>query len=118
MTTIYHMAASADWRAAEAAGHYGGSGDDLRDGFIHFSTAAQVAESAAKHRKGRTDLLLIAVREEALAGQPGCTLKWEPSRGGQLFPHLYGPLPVACVHSATPLPLGADGHHRFPPLED
>lgn len=117
MTTIYHMAAADDWRAALAVGQYGGSGDDLRDGFIHFSTAAQVAESAAKHRKGRTDLVLIAVREEALAGRAGSTLKWEPSRGGQLFPHLYGPLPVRVVQSAMPLPLGPDGLHLFPPLD-
>lgn len=113
MTTIYHMAAIADWRLAEKSGAYRGSADDLRDGFIHFSTAAQVAESAAKHRKGRDDLLLLFVRAEAL----GAALKWEPARGGDLFPHLYGALPVAAAYRVLPLPLGPDGRHMFPRLD-
>ncbi len=112
MSTIYHMAAEADWHVAEANGAYPGSGDDLRDGFIHFSTAAQVVESAARHRRGVADLLLLSVEAAAL----GQALRWEPSRGGQLFPHLYGPLPTAMVLSADPLALGADGLHRFPAL--
>ncbi len=87
---------------------------DLADGFIHFSTAAQVAETAAKHFAGQRDLLLIAVAAEQL----GERLKWEPSRGGALFPHLYGPLELKAVTKADPLPIGPDGWHVFPLLHD
>lgn len=113
MTTIYHMAASADWQVAEQNGVYAGSADDLRDGFIHFSTAAQVVESAAKHRQGRSDLLLLYVAAEAL----GDALRWEAARGGQLFPHLYGQLRPEQVYRIEKLPLGADGRHVFPGLD-
>lgn len=113
MTTIYHMAARADWQAACATGVYSGSADDLRDGFIHFSTAAQVRVSAARHRAGRTDLLLLSVRAEAL----GPALRWEAARGGDLFPHLYGTLAPDQAYDVQPLPLGPDGQHVFPPLE-
>ena len=104
----------ADWRAAQQAGEYRGSADDARDGFLHFSTAAQVRASAAKHRAGERHLWLIAADTAAL----GAALRWEPAAGGQrpgLFPHLYGPLPLAAVRTAVPLPLGPDGHHVFPP---
>ena len=84
----------------------------MRDGFIHFSTAAQVQETAAKHFAGARDLLLVFVDTARL----GDRLRWEPSRGGALFPHLYGPLDLAAVVRVTPLPLGANGH-EFPPLE-
>ncbi len=107
---IYHMCGRDDWREAEADGLYRGSGDDLADGFLHFSTAEQVAESAAKHRAGAAGLLLIAVDPEVL----GPALKWEPSRGGQLFPHLYGDLETAAVADVVDLPLGEDGFHVFP----
>ncbi len=113
MTIIYHMAAIADWRAAELSGGYAGSGDDLRDGFIHFSTAQQVIESAAKHRKGRDDLLLLFVQAETL----GAALRWEPARGGQLFPHLYGVLQPRQAYRVVPLPLSTDGRHVFPDLD-
>lgn len=109
---IYHLAAVADWQAALADGLYRGSPDDIRDGFMHFSTGLQVAESAARHRAGRTDQILICVRSAAL----GPDLRWEPSRGGQLFPHLHAPLDVAKAVSAVPLPLGSDGRHVFPAL--
>lgn len=111
---IYHVCCGEDWRQAERAGHYEGSADDRRDGFIHFSTGAQLAESVAKHRAGQDGLVLIAVEAAAL----GAALKWELSRGGALFPHLYGALPVAAVHKVADLPLGADGRHVFPPLDD
>lgn len=110
---IYTMARNVDWRAAEATGAYAGSANDAADGFIHFSTADQVIASAAKHRAGETGLLLVAV-EAALLGD---ALKWEPARGGQLFPHLYAPLPLDKVLRVDPLPLGPDGLHIFPPLE-
>lgn len=111
---IYHMCRAEEWQAAQASGFYLGSSQDVADGFIHFSTAEQVVESAAKHRAGQTGLVLLAVDVAAL----GDALKWEPSRGGQLFPHLYGPLPTGAVRSARELPLGADGRHLFPAFED
>ncbi|NKC29419.1 DUF952 domain-containing protein [Falsiroseomonas selenitidurans] len=111
---IYTMVREADWRAAEAAGHYAGSADDARDGFLHFSTAAQLRASAAKHRAAVTDLWLLAVD----AARLGESLRWEPAAGGRrpgLFPHLYATLPLAAILAAIPLPLGADGQHVFPP---
>lgn len=87
---------------------------DRRDGFIHFSTGAQVAETASKHFAGQSDLLLVSVN----ATQLGDRLKWEPSRGGTLFPHLYGELEVTAVARVEPLSLGPDGRHVFPPLAD
>jgi uncharacterized protein (DUF952 family) len=109
---IYHICRREEWAAAEAAGSYAGSSQDRADGFIHFSAADQVAASAAKHRAGQTGLVLLTVEAAAL----GAAVKWEPSRGGALFPHLYGELPVAAVRRADDLPLGPDGRHRFPPL--
>ena len=113
MATFYKIVPTALWRAAEGDGVCRGSEVDLRDGFIHFSAAGQVAETAAKHFAGASDLLLVSVD----SGKLGDALKWEPSRGGALFPHLYGPLPLAAVVKVEPLPLGADGRHRFPPLD-
>ncbi len=114
---IYHCCPAEAWDAAQAQGAYSGSPDDRRDGFIHFSTYAQVRTSTAKHRAGQTGLILLVVLAEKL----GPALRWEPSRGGQLFPHLYGALPVDAVIQAIDLPLGADGLHLFPdgypPLE-
>ena len=107
---IYKICAAVEWAAAERAGHYRGAAVDARDGFIHFSTAEQVRETAAKHFAGAQDLVLVAVDDRQL----GAALKWEVSRGGALFPHLYGPLPLTAVASVAPLPLGADGHHVFP----
>ncbi|HYC01692.1 MAG TPA: DUF952 domain-containing protein [Azospirillaceae bacterium] len=108
---IFHMCRAEEWQAAQAAGSYPGSSQDRADGFIHFSTGAQLPESAAKHRTGQTGLVLLTVDPDAL----GAALKWEPSRGGQLFPHLYGALPVSAVVRTDPLPLGPDGLHVMPP---
>jgi len=113
MAAIYHICREADWRAAQAQGRYRGSVDDLRDGFIHFSTAAQVAASAARHRAGQAGLVLIEADPAAL----GPALRWEPARSAALFPHFYGVLPVAAARRVTPLPLGADGRHVFPALD-
>jgi uncharacterized protein (DUF952 family) len=107
---IYHMCRAEEWDAAQESGRYPGSSQDVADGFIHFSTAAQIVESAAKHRAGQTGLLLLTVDADKL----GAALKWEPSRGGQLFPHLYGELPVGAAIRVDPLPLGDDGRHVFP----
>ena len=110
---IFHVCKKADWEAAQASGvSYGGSADDLRDGFIHFSAADQLETSVAKHRAGQTGLLLLAVDPERL----GDALKWEPSRGGALFPHLYGSLSPEAVVWAHDLPLGPEGRHVFPDL--
>ena len=107
---IYHMCRRAEWEAARIGGHYSGSSQDREDGFIHFSGPDQIIESAAKHRKGQSDLVIIEVDVEAL----GPDLRWEASRGGRLFPHLYGKLAVAVVRRVAELPLGADGRHLFP----
>lgn len=110
---IYTMVRDAAWRDAERAGFYAGSADDTRDGYLHFSTAAQVRASAAKHRAGVGDLWLV----EADAARLGAALRWEAAAGGKrtgLFPHLYGTLPLSAILSATRLPLGADGAHDFP----
>jgi uncharacterized protein (DUF952 family) len=109
-TVIHHMCREEEWAAAKLSGSYPGSSQDAADGFIHFSTASQIVESAAKHRAGQTGLVLLSVRTDLLDD----ALKWEPSRGGELFPHLYGPLPVDAVTAADPLPLGPDGRHVFP----
>ena len=110
---IYHMCPAETWREAVRAGIYRGTADDLRDGFIHFSTADQIAESARRHRAGQSGLVLIAVESARL----GDRLKWETSRDGDLFPHLYGALDPVGVASVHPLPLGPDGEHLFPPLD-
>jgi len=113
VTTIYKICDRATWRAAEEAGAFHGAGIDHRDGFIHFSSAAQVKETAARHFAGTADLLLIAVDANRL----GTALKWEPARGGALFPHLYGALALDRVLWVEPLSLGPDGRHTFPDLE-
>ena len=111
MTLIYKICPEAAWREAERQGSFAGAPVDLADGFIHFSTAEQVAETAAKHFAGQSDLLLLSIDDANL----GEALRYEPSRGGALFPHLYGPLPLAAVRDVVPLPLGSDGRHVFPP---
>lgn len=112
MTRIYHICRQDEWDAARGMGIYHGSSQDAADGFIHLSTAAQVKASAAKHRAGQGGLVLIVVD----AGRLGNALKWESARGGDLFPHLYGTLPVDAVSAVHDLPLGSDGRHIFPDL--
>lgn len=114
MTTIYKISPRDAWQQAESAGRFTGAPVDLADGFIHFSTAAQVRETAAKHFAGAADLVLVAVDGAAL----GAALVFEPSRGGALFPHLYGDLPMSAVRWVKPLPMGAAGAHLFPTLAD
>jgi uncharacterized protein (DUF952 family) len=109
---IYKILTAAEWQAAERTGVFKGAGIDIADGFIHFSTASQAEETAAKHFGGQCDLVLVAVDAEKL----GTAVKWEVSRGGQLFPHLYGTLKTADAAWAKPLPLGGDGKHRFPAM--
>jgi uncharacterized protein (DUF952 family) len=109
-TSIYHICRREEWEAAQAAGRYSGSSQDTADGFIHFSTAAQIEESAARHRAKQSGLVLLAVDPAAL----GAALKWECSRHGQMFPHLYGELPFAALRDVWDLPLGPDSRHLFP----
>ena len=113
MAIIYKICERAAWQAAEQSGLYSGSALDLRDGFIHFSTAAQVDETAAKHFVGQRALMLVAVDGDAL----GPALKWEPSRGGDLFPHLYDALPLRAVRWAKPLADEVKGRRELPELE-
>jgi uncharacterized protein (DUF952 family) len=110
---VYKIVGADEWREAEAAGVFAGAAVDRADGFIHFSTAEQVPETAAKWFGGRDDLTLAAVD----AGALGADLRWEPSRGGALFPHLYAALPMSSVLWSRPLKLGADGRHDFWSLE-
>jgi uncharacterized protein (DUF952 family) len=112
MAPIYKICRRAEWEAAQAAGAYTGSDVDRRDGYIHFSTAAQVAETARRHFAGQADLVLVAVEDAGLRER----LRYEPARGAALFPHLYGPLDPTRVLWVKPLPLGRDGHHAFPDL--
>jgi uncharacterized protein (DUF952 family) len=105
VTRIYKILSQAEWTAALATGAYQGSADDARDGFIHLSGADQTAETARKYFSDRGDLVLAVFEAENLG--PG--LKWEPSRGGALFPHLYGPLPTALAIEVRAMPLGPDG---------
>jgi uncharacterized protein (DUF952 family) len=102
-----------EWERALAKGEYGGSTQDQADGFIHFSTAEQLPESARRHRAGQSGLVVLATDPAVL----GSALRWEPSRSGMLFPHLYGALPVSAVAWVRDLPLGADGLHILPPLD-
>jgi uncharacterized protein (DUF952 family) len=104
---IYKLLPAADWAEAVPAGAYHGSEVDHRDGFIHLSGADQVVETAARHFAGQCGLVLLAVDPDRL----GPALRWEVSRGGARFPHLYGPLPVDAVGSAREVPAG-------PPVAD
>ncbi len=112
MARIYHLARRPDWEAALAEGVYRGGAADRSDGFIHFSTATHLAESAALYCAGIPDLVVVAVETGAL----GDTLRWEERRGGVAFPHLYGPLDTAAVDWARPAPLRDDGRHDLPAL--
>jgi uncharacterized protein (DUF952 family) len=111
---IYKICPAPMWQAAEQEGVFHGAPVDLSDGFIHFSTADQVRETAAKHFAGQHDLVLVAVDEAAL----GSALKYEVSRGGKLFPHLYASMPCEVIAWVKPLPLRADGQHDFPVLPE
>jgi uncharacterized protein (DUF952 family) len=112
MHIIYKICSELLWQEAEKAGIFTGAPVDMQDGYLHFSTGQQVRETAARHFAGQADLLLIAI-DASLLGE---ALRYEPSRGGDLFPHLYASLPLSSVLWVKPLPLGADGQHVFPDL--
>ena len=113
-STLYKICPASLWREAESAGVFRGAPIDRQDGYIHFSAADQVAETAAKHFAGERDLVLIAVDARSL----GPMLKWETSRGGALFPHLFADMPLGSVLWVRPLPLDQGGRHVFPDLGD
>lgn len=114
MATVYKIVSADLWRAAEKAGLFTGAGIDIQDGYIHLSTAAQAKRTAELYFQGQQGLLLVA----ADGAELGDALKYEPSRGGDLFPHLYGHLPFTAVLWAKPLPLDADGNHVFPEMPE
>jgi uncharacterized protein (DUF952 family) len=106
MPAIYKICDRGEWEKALAQGQFAGSAIDRRDGYIHFSAPHQLRETARRHFAGRLDLVLITVAQEAL----GTDLRWEQSRGGDLFPHLYVPLEVTAVLSVVPLPWSGTAH--------
>ncbi len=112
MRRIYKICPASAWREAERLGVFRGSADDARDGFIHFSTASQLAETVRKHFHGQAGLFLIAVDADGL----GDDLRWEPSRNEELFPHLYGELDLGAVLDVFELRLRSDGSHDIPEL--
>ena len=107
---IFKVVSAQEWSVATEQGEFLGAAIDLTDGYIHFSTADQLRETVEKHFAGQSDLLLVSVDADSL----GDELKWEPSRGGALFPHLYAPLSIESVVKSTEMPLGKDGHHIIP----
>ena len=109
MTILYKIMPQKQWAEAKIRGIYEGSEVDKKDGFIHLSAAQQVRSTVEKHFKGQSDLLLVSVRQDCL----GATLKWEVSRGGALFPHIYGALPLTATAEVVSLPL-LNGVHQFP----
>jgi uncharacterized protein (DUF952 family) len=113
MTTIYKICEHKQWSDAKRDGVFRGSAVDYADGYIHFSTAAQAGATAGKHFAGMIGLVIVAVDADAL----GPALKWEPSRGGAVFPHLYDTLPLTAVRWVKPIRLDDDGRHMLPPLE-
>ena len=115
---IYHLSRAADWHARRTDAAYLGPPDADAEGFIHFSTAAQVADSAQRHFAGVDNLLLIAVDTDRLGDRPGAVLRWETNAEGIAFPHLYGAVPLAAVISVTPLTLDPDGSHNVGDLSD
>lgn len=113
MTLIFKIMNKATWVKAQETGEFLGSEHDQRDGFIHFSNEDQLKGTLAKHYQGQKDLLLLAFK----ANDFGKNLKWEPSRGGALFPHLYAPLPTSTNLWEKPLEIANDGTHIIPKIE-
>lgn len=107
---LFKVLAQSAWEAAEGLGRFEGVGIDVSDGFIHLSAADQVVQTVRVHFAGQSGLVLVAVDPSVL----GQTLRWEASRGGDLFPHVYGVIPMDAVIETWPLPIGQDGGHVFP----
>jgi len=113
VTTIYRLMRASDYRALCSVGRFSGSEHDVRDGFIHFSAAHQVAETAARHYAAQSELVLLFVD----VGRLGGALRWEPSRNDEPFPHLYAELSLDAVRRVESVALDAEGRHMLPPLE-
>ncbi len=109
---IYKIASQTEWAAARDAVELKGTPVDIKDGYIHFSTAAQLAETLARHYEGRSGLVLATIDPDRLP----TALKWEPSRGGDLFPHLYAPLPMSAVIAERALDARPDGGFDLPEI--
>lgn len=109
MSLIYKLLSRAEWQAAQEAGAFTGSAVDLADGYIHFSTAGQAQETARRYFSGHTDLMVLAIETDDLSADLQASLLWEPSRGGDLFPHLYKALPVHAVLKAWAVDLDGEG---------
>lgn len=107
---VYKIVRAAEWDGAREAGVFEGSADDERDGFIHLSRAAQLRTTLEKHFAGEDGLLLVSLRVDGLGGD----LKWERSRGGENFPHLYAPLKLTCAHSVVPIHRDSEGNAILP----
>lgn len=113
MTLIFKIMDKATWKSAQKTGEFKGSKHDQRDGFIHFSTKEQLEGTLAKHYHGQKDLILLAFKDSNFEDN----LKWEPSRGGALFPHLYAPLPTDTLLWEKPIEMADDGTHIIPDIE-
>ncbi|HEX4339552.1 MAG TPA: DUF952 domain-containing protein [Polyangiaceae bacterium] len=113
---LYRILSVDEWSTARQDGVFHGSPHDVRDGFVHLSGAHQVAGTLAAHYEGKSGLVLLVLDGDLLSSLPGIVLRWETSRDGADFPHLYGALPVSAVLAATPLALDADGVHVLPAL--
>ncbi len=109
---VYHICRRTDWESCIEDCEYQPPKIDRADGFLHLSTALQIVESAARHRAGQSGLILLEIDTSNL----GAELRWEASRNGELFPHLYGPIPLGAVTAVDDLPVGADGLHKFPKI--
>ena len=112
---VYKVCPREAWLEAERVGELAPSADDRRDGFIHLSTKEQLEETLRAHFAGQRDLVLLSI---PTAGVSGGALRWEPSRGGRLFPHLYGPLPVSLVRRVDVLVCDEHGRHALPELPE
>jgi uncharacterized protein (DUF952 family) len=114
VSALYRIVSEEEWRTARREGEFRGSAHDVRDGFIHLSAPHQVAGTLAAHYPEKPGLVLLSLDAERLSAEANGALKWEASRDGALFPHLYGVLPLSVVTRATPLALDADGQHVLP----
>lgn len=112
---VYKICPESAWLEAQRRGELVPSADDRRDGYMHLSAKAQLVETLRKHFADQRDLVLLSI---LTAGIPSEALRWEPSRGGQLFPHLYAELPVSLVHRADSIPYDEHGRHALPELVD
>jgi uncharacterized protein (DUF952 family) len=113
---LYRIVTEDEWTALSRSGSFAGAAHDLNDGYIHLSAARQVEGTLQAHYPGRPGLLLLTIHRDVLEASGG-RLVWEPSRGGELFPHFYGKIPLAAVVAHAALLLDRDGKHVLPELD-